>query len=83
MAHDHGVTTLQIGEAAVLAERLGCPVVFDFRRTTRGGRLRRPLVPIVDRWLSARPGLSVLALNIGGITNLTALPPREDDGGPR
>ena len=23
--HEHGVATLQIGEAAILAERLGCP----------------------------------------------------------
>jgi anhydro-N-acetylmuramic acid kinase len=35
------------------------------------------LVPVVDRWLLARPGAAVLALNVGGITNLTAIPPQE------
>ena len=34
VAHEHGVATLQIGEAAVLAERLGCPVVAISGRTT-------------------------------------------------
>ncbi|MGD9507991.1 MAG: anhydro-N-acetylmuramic acid kinase [Geminicoccaceae bacterium] len=83
IAHEHGLTTLQIGEAAILAERLGCPVVADFRQNDiAAGGCGAPLVPIVDRWLLARPGEAVIALNIGGITNLTALPPREAAGQP-
>ncbi len=81
IAHEHGLTTLQIGEAAILAERLGCPVVADFRQNDiAAGGCGAPLVPIVDRWLLARPGAAVIALNIGGITNLTAVPPREAAG---
>jgi anhydro-N-acetylmuramic acid kinase len=83
VAHEHGVTTLQIGEAAVRAEQLGCPVVADFRQNDiAAGGCGAPLVPIVDRWLLARPGVAVLALNIGGITNLTAVPPRENAAAP-
>ena len=78
IAHEHGVTTMQIGETAFIAERLGCPVVGDFRQNdVAAGGCGAPLVPIVDRWLLARPGRSVLALNIGGIANLSVVPPRE------
>ena len=83
VAHEHGVATLQIGEAAFLALRLGCPVVSDFRQNDiAAGGCGAPLVPIVDRWLLARPGVGVLALNLGGISNLTAIPPRDDDTTP-
>ncbi len=76
--HEHGVTTLQIGEAAELACRLGCPVVADFRQNDiAAGGCGAPLVPIVDSWLLRRPGIGVLALNLGGISNITALPPAE------
>ena len=76
--HEHGVTTLQIGEAAELACRLGCPVVADFRQNDiAAGGCGAPLVPIVDHWLLRRPGMAVLALNLGGISNFTVLPPAE------
>lgn len=81
--HEHGATTLQIGEAALIAARLGCPVVSDFRQNDIAvGGCGAPLVPIVDRWLLARPGAAVLAVNIGGISNLSAVPPREEAEAP-
>lgn len=79
VAHAHGVTTLQIGEAAMLAERLGCPVVADFRQNDiAAGGCGAPLVPMVDRWLLSRPAVGILTLNLGGISNITVLPPAED-----
>lgn len=77
VAHEHGVATLQIGEAGWIAARLGCPVVADFRQNDiAAGGCGAPLVPMADRWLLSRPDAGVLALNLGGIANLTALPPR-------
>jgi anhydro-N-acetylmuramic acid kinase len=74
--------TVQIGDGAALAARLGIPVVFDFRAAdVAAGGQGAPLVPAFHRALVTqldRPR-PVVVLNVGGVANITYC---DGDGNP-
>lgn len=79
LAHDpHGRGTHQLGDGAALAERLGCPVAWDFRTAdVAAGGEGAPLAPFFHhacaRWIGAEE--PVAFLNLGGVGNVTWVDP--------
>jgi anhydro-N-acetylmuramic acid kinase len=71
--------TLQIGDAAVIAEVTQIPTVADFRRAdVAAGGQGAPLLPALHAALFASRGASRVILNLGGIANITLLAPGRD-----
>jgi anhydro-N-acetylmuramic acid kinase len=66
--------TVQIGDGQKLADRLGIPVVWDFRADDMAaGGQGAPLAPVFHRALASTAGLAgpVMFLNLGGVANIT------------
>jgi len=73
--------TVQIGDGAALARRLGITIAYDFRAAdVAAGGQGAPLVPIFHQALAReldRP-LPIAVLNIGGVANVTYVADHED-----
>ena len=70
--------TLQLNNPALLAELTGIDVVADFRsRDIAAGGQGAPLVPAFHQSVFGGSDHAVAVLNIGGISNLSVLPPKD------
>lgn len=72
--HPTRPATVQIGEPAYLAARLGCPVASNFRAGDLAvGGQGAPLATLFHRHTFAAPGAHICVNNLGGISNVTSI----------
>ncbi len=77
--HVHNHSTLQTGESEVIAQRLACAVVSDFRSgDIAAGGTGAPLVPYLDQILFREVNKNIALQNLGGIGNITFLPAKAE-----
>lgn len=82
--HEPGHSTWQFGESAVIAERTGLDVISDFRvRDMAAGGQGAPLVPMADAVLFSHASKWRALQNLGGVGNVTVVPPGGDLAGVR
>ena len=82
--HEPGHSTWQVGEPAVIAERTKLAVISDFRvRDMAAGGQGAPLVSMADALLFSSTDTWRCLQNIGGIGNVTVVPPNGDLDGVR
>ncbi len=82
--HEPGHSTWQTGESSVIAERTGIDVISDFRvRDMAAGGQGAPLVPMADAVLFSDKGKWRALQNLGGIGNVSVVPPGGDLRGVR
>ena len=75
LPYEQPPSTFQLGEPSILAERTRTLTVSDFRPAdlVLGGQ-GAPLVPFFDAWLLRHPERTRVALNLGGMANLSWIP---------
>jgi anhydro-N-acetylmuramic acid kinase len=82
--HEPGHSTWQTGESSVIAERTGIDVISDFRvRDMAAGGQGAPLVPMADAMLFSDSQNWRALQNLGGIGNVSVVPPGGDLRGVR
>ncbi|MBT3351983.1 MAG: anhydro-N-acetylmuramic acid kinase [Nitrospinaceae bacterium] len=74
-------STLQIGDPSIIAEKTGSTIISDFRsRDVAAGGMGAPLTPWAHRTLFENSNYPCAFLNLGGISNITYIPPSSEDG---
>ena len=72
-------STFQIGDPATMSQILGVPVIGDFRLADMAcGGQGAPLVPYFDYVIFSDDQQTCGCLNLGGVANITVLPPNAD-----
>ena len=75
VAHNDGVSSLQIGDPQSLHEKFQVPVVYDFRQADiDAGGNGAPLMPFLDWLLFKKSCKDTITLNLGGVANLSFVP---------